>query len=396
MKKVSFVSLFSGCGGFDAGFIDAGFVPIAAFDNWPVAIKNYVANIDANAHCTDLGVSNISSIGTCDVVLAGSPCQGFSLIGKRKLHDPRNNLLLVGVQQAIRLRPRVIVIENVLGILSGEHQTYLESATDLLRENGYKTAIHQVNAATLGVAQNRRRVVIFAWKGNFSGRVELRTTARTVLRDALRGCDSLPNHDVVLLDRESDAYRISQRIGPGQKLCDVRAGNRSVHTWEIPEVFGETSPDERELLSLLVRLRRTHRQRDYGDADPVDIPTLERNLGRRATRNVRSLVAKDYLKLVGERVDLRHGFNGKYRRPIADDFSPTVDTRFGDHRYFLHPSQHRGFTVREAARIQGFADTFKFHGRLDDQYKLVGNAVPPPLARAIAHFVKGTMLAEFK
>lgn len=396
MRKVSFVSLFSGCGGFDAGFIDAGFVPIAAFDNWPAAVDNYTTNLNASAHCTDLSVSDISSVGPCDVVLAGSPCQGFSLMGRRRLHDPRNSLLLVGVQHAIRLRPRVIVLENVLGILRGEHLSYLDAAANLLQEAGYRTAVQQINAANLGVAQNRRRVVLMAWKGHYSGDIAFRATRQRRLGEVLAGCDSLPNHDVVLLDEQSDAYRIAKRIGPGQKLCDVRAGSRSVHTWDIPEVFGETSPEERELLRHLIKLRRTNRKRDHGDADPVGLCTLEQSLGRRVRRSVRALVAKNYLKLVGDHVDLRHGFNGKYRRPKSDDFSPTVDTKFGDPRYFLHPMQNRGFTVREAARIQGFADAYRFSGRIADQFKLIGNAVPPPLARAIADFVREAILRSVR
>ena len=69
-----------------------------------------------------------------------------------------------------------------------------------------------------------------------------------------------------------------------------------------------------------------------------------------------------------------------------DKPSHTVDTRFGAPRYFLHPNEHRGFTVREAARIQGFPDDYVFHGDEKFQYRLIGNAVPPPLARLAAEF----------
>jgi DNA (cytosine-5)-methyltransferase 1 len=66
----------------------------------------------------------------------------------------------------------------------------------------------------------------------------------------------------------------------------------------------------------------------------------------------------------------------------------TVDTRFGDHRLFLHPIENRGFTVREAARIQGFRDDFVFSGTLAQQYRMIGNAVPPPVGRSVAELVR--------
>jgi DNA (cytosine-5)-methyltransferase 1 len=76
------------------------------------------------------------------------------------------------------------------------------------------------------------------------------------------------------------------------------------------------------------------------------------------------------------------------QRLAWDSPSCTVDTRFGEPRYFLHPNHHRGFTVREAARIQGFPDNFIFEGALKTQYRLVGNAVPPPMARTMGIFAR--------
>ena len=85
--------------------------------------------------------------------------------------------------------------------------------------------------------------------------------------------------------------------------------------------------------------------------------------------------------------DLTHTFNGKYRRLRWDAPAYTVDTRFGDPIYFLHPDQQRGFSVREAARIQGFPDDFVFSGSRRTQEELLGNAVPPPLAKLLAEFL---------
>jgi DNA (cytosine-5)-methyltransferase 1 len=102
---------------------------------------------------------------------------------------------------------------------------------------------------------------------------------------------------------------------------------------------------------------------------------------------VQSLIAKGYLRQVGQYIDLVHTYNGKFRRFRWDDIACTVDTRFGDPYLFLHPNEHRPFTVREAARIQGFSDSYVFAGSEVDQFRLIGNAVPPTMANAAAEIV---------
>ena len=127
--------------------------------------------------------------------------------------------------------------------------------------------------------------------------------------------------------------------------------------------FGHVTENERTVLELLRRLRRQDRSRDHGDADPVSISRLEAALGNRFHKLLDALVAKGYLRQVGNDFDLVGTFNGKFRRLSWDKPSCTVDTRFGSPRYFLHPSQQRGFSVREAARLQGFSDEYIFRGR---------------------------------
>src|SRR3989442_659967 len=119
-------------------------------------------------------------------------------------------------------------------------------------------------------------------------------------------------------------------FGPGQKLSNVRGGPRSVHTWNIPEVFGATTAAECALLETLMSVRRSERRRNFGDADPVTPTRLERELGTHVRKLIRSLVRKGYVRRIGRYVDLVHSFNGKCRRFRWDDVACTVDTRFGD------------------------------------------------------------------
>lgn len=393
MRKPLFVSLFSGCGGLDLGFIKAGFTPVAAYDIWPLAVENYRQNIGHHAHVWDLSKGILPKHERCDVVLAGSPCQGFSTAGKRQFDDPRNGLLQSAVTIAIGLMPKMMVFENVPGLLQGAHKKYFENACNGLHAAGYSTRTVVVDARDTGIPQLRRRVILVAW--NTGANFEPVITAREpiTLEHAIADVDGLPNHEPIGIEHGSADIKIAARIKAGQKLCNVRAGNASVHTWQIPEVFGEVSRTEKELLEMVMRLRRRLRVRDVGDADPVPRQVLEEELGRKVTKEIRGLVHKGYLREIGRAVDLTQTFNGKYRRANPSGVSYTVDTRFGDYRYFLHPFEQRGFTVREAARIQGFPDTYRFSGPVREQFRLVGNAVPPTMGMMVGEMIKPALVA---
>jgi DNA (cytosine-5)-methyltransferase 1 len=114
---------------------------------------------------------------------------------------------------------------------------------------------------------------------------------------------------------------------------------------------------------------------------------LEADLGFSITPLLQTLERKGFVRESDRLFDLVHTFNGKFRRLEWGLPSYTVDTRFGDPRYFLHPGEERGFSAREAARIQGFPDSFVFSGPTRAQFRMIGNAVPPPMGRAIAGLV---------
>jgi DNA (cytosine-5)-methyltransferase 1 len=168
----------------------------------------------------------------------------------------------------------------------------------------------------------------------------------------------------------------------------VRGGSKAVHTWDIPDVFGETTSTEKLTLKTILYLRRRLRKRNWGDADPISIKDLENSMNMNVEELVASLKSKNYIREVGDMLDLKNTFNGKYRRLHWDEPASTVDTRFGSPRLFLHPDEDRAYTVREAARLQGFPDSFIFYGPIHAQYKMIGNAVPPPLGEYISEVIK--------
>lgn len=389
------LSLFSGCGGLDLGFQQAGFQIDRAVDSDPHATAVYARNFGTPVATADLATSRglIDAYrGRVDLVLAGPPCQGFSTAGRRELGDNRNALLIHAAHLAAEVGPRAVVIENVAGVLQGRHRAVWETSLGVLRAAGYRTATIRLNLSDLGVPQRRTRVFLFAWCSDWTGTLSLPRQAPLTMRAALKSVGQVSDHHSEPFTPGSRSELMSRAIGPGQKLSNVRAGVRAVHTWEIPRVFGPVTPTERAVLEALLVLRRRDRERDWGDADPVEAKRLQRHLDAPVGLLLGSLRRKNFVRRIESRYDLCHTFNGRYRRPLADDIGPTVDTKFVQARYFLHPTEHRAFSAREAARLQTFPDTFGLPVSACTAARLVGNAVPPLAAVHIARLVRTHLL----
>lgn len=394
-KTLTFLSLFSGCGGLDLGFLRAGFRLLRAFDLDQDAVATH--NLNLGKHCQEFDLRSWRQLGfpwgRPDVVVAGPPCQGFSTVGLQRKHDPRNLLLGIPIDIAIAMRSPAVVVENVTGALSGKNAPYWREAEVRLEKGGYVHQTIVINATAVGLPQRRKRAILLATRAGIKLPTWTNPTSPTIpLSNILPVPSDAPNHNPRLLSHGSNASKIAAHIRQGQKLCNVRSGIASVHTWEIPEVFGTVSHRDRALLETLLVLRRRNRIRDFGDADPVSPATLSQALGYPSASAIERLTQKGYLRRVSAgRIDLCHTFNGKYRRLHPGLPTNCVLTRFCDHTYFLHPYEDRAFTIREAARLQGFPDDFVFLGAERAQARLVGNAVPPPLAYSIAHWLSGKL-----
>ena len=319
-------------------------------------VAAYNENVAPVASVCDLSTETVRI--RPDVLLAGSPCQGFSTAGKRDLEDPRNDLLVRAGIIALDLKPRVFVMENVPAAISGKHGTRWEQVERMLKDGGYSVARILADGPSSGVPQLRKRLFLIAWIGRNAIRCEPDTVPAPTLSAALENVEGLSGHDPIPLPTGSREQLIARRISPGKKLCNVRISPAAIPTWDIPEVFGPVTDSEREVLVALVRLRRRNRRRTFGDADPVLPSVVNDYLQRSCDSDIARLIAAQYLRHVENYVDLTYTFNGKFRRLPTDGISPTVDTHFGDPRLFIHPYFDRGLTPREAARIQGFPDDF--------------------------------------
>ncbi len=171
MKSPTYVSLYSGCGGFDLGFEQSGFRGLGAFEIDADAVTVYRQNFRGECHVADLQFAKVTpeEFGSPDVVISGSPCQGFSTLGKRNATDPRNSLLQRGARLAIGLRPKVIVLENVCGVLSSTLKQHWDGAVTMLEDAGYKTVTHRVTCSDFGVPPDSSTCVLDWCPGKRSG-----------------------------------------------------------------------------------------------------------------------------------------------------------------------------------------------------------------------------------
>lgn len=436
--KPSVVSLFAGCGGLDIGFKELGFDLVYACDNDPAAVAAYKANIDERAYVRDVrGVDfhrDVEILGSCDVVLGGFPCQGFSKAGPKRHNDDRNLLYLEMKAAVDKLRPKIFLAENVDGLSQNFKGSFLQTIVNDFKAVGYNVSYRLFDSAAFGVSQHRRRIYFvgirddlvgetFSWPRPTNavksrngesvlsfgadlfaeGECELPPvkSISDAIADLLTLDDSVDGHKVTY-SWKSDLQLIFSRIGPGQKLCNVRHSDTSVYTWRIPEYFGWVTEDEVSVLEAISKNRRHKKYGDVPNGNPLSLDVISVFSGVKDSYScVRGLLDKNYLKEIDGKYDLKGAMfcSGLYKRPLWHAPSPTVLTNFHSPRYFLHPKADRPFSLRECARLQGFPDTFKFDFLQDaislvDGYRLVGNAVSPPVGRLFAKSIYSFLFKE--
>ena len=335
-SKYTFIDLFSGCGGLSLGFEMAGYKSLLAIDNWQDALDTYKHNNpNVRTLCADLSKINPEdikreyNIERVSVIIGGPPCQGFSIAGKRIIDDERNKLYKSFVWFVRCFTPDAFVMENVPNILSIGGGAVKESIIKDFSELGYNITYKVLLASDYGVPQNRRRAVFVGLrKGEYPFPIPTTQTPITA-KEAL---SDLPEHTIT----DGDSYPIlpqSEYQKFMRKGADTLYNHQAtVHTEQTTRIISMV-PDGGNYKDLPEKLQQTRK---------VHIAWTRLNS----------------------------------KKP-----SITIDT---GHRHHFHYSFNRVPTVRESARIQSFPDSFVFTNSKTSQYKQVGNAVPPLMAKAIA------------
>ena len=338
MKK-KILDLFCGCGGMSRGFEMAGFEVAMAIDFWNDAIKTYRHNApEVDAQCMDIHDLDDKMMSAhfnkkeIVGIIGGPPCQGFSTVGRREIDDPRNQLYLEYCRIVKAISPAFFVIENVKGLTTLNNGAVKEDILERFTSMGYHVSFKILNAADFGVPQNRKRVFFVGMKKCF---FEFPKEFGYTL-SAKDGISDLPS--ITEWDGENNITRYSRP--PRNEFQRLMRGNITVLS---NHEFTRHSVQTIEIISKIP---------DGGSI--LDLPP-------------------EYWQI--------RKYNKAFERMSSVRPANTVDT---GHRNYFHYAEHRIPTVRENARLQSFSDDFEVLGTRGSQYKQIGNAVPPLLAKAVA------------
>lgn len=376
-RRLCFIDLFCGCGGFTLGMERSGFQCLAAVDFNLQAVETLKTNLPHIPHVLHRDLTSFAPeelawmIGRqhVDVIVGGPPCQGFSSARKRdganhgaKLkEDPRRHLYRDFLKYIRFFRPRVFVMENVLGIKSAAGGVYFTRVQAEARALGYRVHSQVEDAWELGVPQKRRRQLIVGT------RVELPGYFLPTLQPAPR---AIPH--TMLGAAICDLPRL--RAGGGKDECDYDFGRLLDYLCRKNEIVSNY------LLDVLEIERATkltnHTARPHSARDLRDFALLQEG-------ETSAVAMRDYGVEFEFPYD-KSSFKDRYTRQSRFKPCSTIVAHLSkDGLMFIHPTQNRSITPREAARIQSFPDWFRFPAARTHSFRLIGNAVPPLVAEAV-------------
>ena len=416
-KTYTFIDLFAGAGGLSEGFIQAGFEPVAHVEMDPYAaqtletrtayyylkysgqldiyydyLRNSISREELMRHIPEKHMKSVfcetmsdktlpklfssidelcktSGIEKVDVIIGGPPCQAYSLVGRAQSShmetpmkdDPRNNLYKLYGRFLTHYQPKMFVFENVMGIETANNGKTWKNIQKYLKRVGYDIECHEQNSKDFGVLQNRRRMIIVGW-----------------LKESRLKYPSFPKEEVtaVVNDLFCDLPKLCPGESSGTYAEDAASDYVSATAIRVPEdvlTLHESRPNKERDIRIYIRAielwNNGHKRLNYNDL-PDKLKTH---------RNRSSFL--DRFKVVEGDESCCHTMLAHISK---------------DGHYFIHPdiSQHRSITVREAARIQSFPDSYFFEGPRTAQFVQIGNAVPPMMAKGIGEGVISELQRE--
>lgn len=384
--SLTFIDLFCGCGGFTLGMKRAGFQCLAAIDSNKEAVTVFQKNFPEvrQALQKNLTLFSPEELATLmdaeevDVIVGGPPCQGFSTVrqrdgansGPRMVEDDRRHLYQEFLRYVEYFKPKVFVMENVLGIKSADGGQYFTRVQQEARAMGYRVHPQTEKAVDLGVPQKRVRQLIIGT------RRDLPNYFSSKLRAAPRAVESPTLGEAI-----GDLPRL--RAGAGEEETQYDMLRRKAHVTKYGKRYIYQTLEVRCARKLTAHRARPHSKRDLGDFAKL-------REGEHCAQAMKR----------GEKFDFpydRDNFKDRYTRQHRNEPCSTIVAHLSkDGLMFVHPTQNRSLTPREAARVQSFPDWFEFPIARTHQFRVIGNAVPPLVAEAVGIAVKAYLELTMK
>lgn len=380
MAKRTFLDLFCGCGGFSLGMNRAGFRCLAAIDFNKEAVKVFQANFPEVTNALEKDLTQFAPseleklIGTkkIDVIVGGPPCQGFSQArqrdganhGPRMIEDPRRHLYQRFLAFVEHFNPKVFVMENVLGIRTASGGEYFTRVQAEGRKLGYRVVAREEDATKLGVPQNRRRQLFIGMRLDLPGYLagELEPAPRAANWVGVTLGDAIMDLPIV-------------KAAAGAQEMDYDMGRRQEHVGQNHRHYIYRVLEVSRAKKLTAHESRPHSERDLRDFAKL-------NEGE----NCKNAALKRGIAF--EFPYNKESFKDRYTRQSRFRPCSTIVAHLSrDGLMFIHPTQNRSLTPREAARIQTFPDWFQFPVARTHQFRVIGNAVPPLVGEAVGRAV---------
>lgn len=393
----TYIDLFCGCGGFSLGLERAGLKCVAAIDYDPTAIETFKTNLPDVEHALERDLTTFTPeqlhelIGPVEVdaIIGGPPCQGFSRVrrvdgtnnGARMVNDPRRSLYKNYLHYVEYFRPSIFVMENVPGIKNAAGGEFFRSIQSEARKLGYRVHAAGICAWQHGVPQKRERQLIIGTNCAlpiFSTAVYVPQThadpeggVNSRKPREQRGGRGRPRNlasPVTVGEAIGDLPPVPAAGGSFKVDYDAKRGAAHVATYGTRYLVNVLQVHRSE--ALTAHVARPHSERDLRDFDRL-----------REGETSKAAIAR------GEEMEFpydRTHFKDRYTRQHRDELCSTIVAHLSkDGLMFIHPTQRRSLTLREAARIQTFPDWFQLPRHRTAGFRLVGNAVPPLLGEAI-------------
>ena len=378
MQQSTYIDLFCGCGGFSLGMERAGFKGLAAIDFNKEAIQVFKTNFPQIPHILDADLTKfapedlaaILKTRFVDIIVGGPPCQGFSVVrqadgsnnGQRIVADPRRQLYKEFFKFVSFFRPKIFIMENVLGIRSAEGGAYYIKVQEEARSLGYRISPRIEEAIKLGVPQKRRRQLFIGTRSDLP--VYFTESIKAVKRASAH-----PTLGAAIMDLPKLA------AGGGLEETKYNLARRAkfLKTYDGHYLFDVLEVDKAKTLTA-------HRARPHSDRDIRDFRLLREGENSKDAMDRGVLFNFPYDKT---------SFKDRFTRQSRHKPCSTIVAHMSrDGLMFIHPKQDRSLTPREAARVQSFPDWFLFPVARTSQFKMIGNAVPPLIGEAVGNAIK--------